>query len=66
MEENLYKGIGYDKYGFASHGIEKNFEWFAYANYYDQSLHPRNMEFIKENRREMTKVSYIFTDKSDI
>ena len=23
-------------------------------------------KFIKENRREMTKVSYIFTDKSDI
>lgn len=23
-------------------------------------------KFIKENRREMTKVSYVFTDKSDI
>ena len=23
------------------------------------------MKFIKENRREMTKVSYIFTDKND-
>lgn len=65
MEENLFKGIGYDKYCFASHGIEKNFEWYAYANYYDQSLHPSRIEFIKENEkeREIKSIEHNLRDK---
>ncbi len=65
MEENLFNRIGYDKNSFSSHGIEKNFEWFAYANYYAQSLFPNNTNYLKENEkeREITSAEHDFREK---
>lgn len=51
MEEDYRFKPDYDENKFASHGTGEGFEWFAYANSYDASLHHITPELEKENSR---------------
>jgi len=51
MEEDYRLKSDYDENKFASHGTGEGFEWFAYLNYYDASLHHITSELEKENSR---------------
>ena len=51
MEEDYRFKPDYDENKFASHGTGEGFEWFAYANSYDTSLHHITPELKNENSR---------------
>lgn len=51
MEEDYRIRPDYDENKFASHGTGVGFEWFAYLNSYDESVHHITPELEKENSR---------------
>ena len=51
MEEDYRFQSNYDENKFASHGRGPGFEWFAYLNHYDFTIHKKSLEFQKEHDR---------------
>lgn len=51
MEEDYRFQSNYDENKFASHGSGLGFEWFAYLNFYDSTIHQPSPEVQKEHDR---------------
>jgi hypothetical protein len=51
MEEDYRFLSNYDENKFASHGGNSDFEWFAYLNHYDFTIHKESSEVQKEHAR---------------
>lgn len=58
MEEDYRFLSNYDENKFASHGSNSGFEWFAYLNHYDFTIHKKTPEIQKEHGRKRHRFGF--------